>query len=141
MVLRYNTADEAQAAKATLNGADLCGSSIVVDSWEKGLAPGGFCGISGGNFHQGTLFWGESNNPHLWRIWNNFGGIFFTYKQCRYVVCFFLMMLNRCLNTNAKQQTHTKKNHGNSSRQHNDSLGVFFVRQVKRLEARFGGVF
>eukprot|EP00435_Cladocopium_sp_Y103_P072615 s107_g40.t2 len=31
----YNTADEAQAAKATLNGADLCGSSIVVDSWEK----------------------------------------------------------------------------------------------------------
>eukprot|EP00438_Fugacium_kawagutii_P012126 Skav220375 [mRNA] locus=scaffold609:266740:270337:- [translate_table: standard] len=32
----YNTAEEAQAAKANLNGANLCGSSIVVDSWEKG---------------------------------------------------------------------------------------------------------
>ena len=33
---RYATAEEASAAKSTLNGADLCGSSIVVDSWEKG---------------------------------------------------------------------------------------------------------
>ena len=35
-VTRYATAEEASAAKSTLNGADLCGSSIVVDSWEKG---------------------------------------------------------------------------------------------------------
>lgn len=35
-LLRFNTAEEAEAAKANLNGADLCGSSIVVDSWEKG---------------------------------------------------------------------------------------------------------
>ena len=33
---RYGTAEEAQSAKSALNGADLCGSSIVVDSWEKG---------------------------------------------------------------------------------------------------------
>ena len=33
----YATAEEASAAKSSLNGADLCGSSIVVDSWEKGL--------------------------------------------------------------------------------------------------------
>eukprot|EP00434_Breviolum_minutum_P032794 symbB.v1.2.029002.t1/scaffold3128.1/size62953/2 len=32
----YATAEEASDAKSTLNGADLCGSSIVVDSWEKG---------------------------------------------------------------------------------------------------------
>jgi hypothetical protein len=44
---RYNTADEAQAAKATLNGADLCGSSIVVDSWEKGPKLHGPSGPSG----------------------------------------------------------------------------------------------
>jgi len=71
--LRYNTADEAQAAKATLNGADLCGSSIVVDSWEKGRKLS--AAISGGNFHQRDPVLGESNNPHLWEIWNNFGGI------------------------------------------------------------------
>ncbi|CAJ1435140.1 unnamed protein product, partial [Effrenium voratum] len=35
----YSTAEEAQAAKASLNGADLCGSSIVVDSWERGRGP------------------------------------------------------------------------------------------------------
>mmetsp|Transcript_117783 Transcript_117783/g.279602 ORF Transcript_117783/g.279602 Transcript_117783/m.279602 type:complete len:160 (+) Transcript_117783:73-552(+) len=33
----YATAEEAQAAKSALNGADLCGSSIVVDAWERGL--------------------------------------------------------------------------------------------------------
>eukprot|EP00930_Biecheleria_cincta_P013173 TRINITY_DN1188_c0_g1_i1.p1 TRINITY_DN1188_c0_g1~~TRINITY_DN1188_c0_g1_i1.p1 ORF type:complete len:151 (-),score=41.48 TRINITY_DN1188_c0_g1_i1:420-872(-) len=33
----YATAEEAAAAISALNGADLCGSSIVVDSWEKGV--------------------------------------------------------------------------------------------------------
>mmetsp|Transcript_20317 Transcript_20317/g.45974 ORF Transcript_20317/g.45974 Transcript_20317/m.45974 type:complete len:140 (-) Transcript_20317:114-533(-) len=32
----YGSSEEAEQAKASLNGADLCGSSIVVDAWEKG---------------------------------------------------------------------------------------------------------
>ena len=35
-LLRYNSAMEAQAAKTMLKGAELFGSSIVVDSWVKG---------------------------------------------------------------------------------------------------------
>lgn len=35
----YATAEEAAEAISKLNGADLCGSSIVVDSWEKAEKP------------------------------------------------------------------------------------------------------
>ena len=35
--LRYSTAEEAQAAQAALDGADLWGSSIVVDFWQQAM--------------------------------------------------------------------------------------------------------
>lgn len=54
---RYATAEEASAAKSTLNGADLCGSSIVVDSWEKGRQDGAAgCSRSAVPFDPGCTF-------------------------------------------------------------------------------------
>ena len=134
--LRYNTADEAQAAKATLNGADLCGSSIVVDSWEKGRKRQ-TAAISGGNFHQWDPVLGGIKSSTFMGIWNNLGGIFFTYKQCRYVVWVSFKYDVCAVLNKMRWQTHGKKQ--TNSSQHNE-VGRSFP-QVKRLEAPPVGVF